>query len=255
MKFAEFMDEETLKEYNLDKNCNREDIIRLIDISFERFNKSYHYETGREIESKSKALPEKFINNKTFMQHIHYGQTLALSYLNDNFNELDTKLKNEITAAEEEGGLCIYVSIVLYCLLIESRLVNIKDIDYMQGYYKHELRKDFPLFIPFGKNHLGLHSFLKVKGSTIDVCIVPQEQMFFDFGDEDIILGNIPDGLELIGFKESFGTVMEYVKKYTEKADLTYNQWIRYHQLNSEIIMLQAAKRYMEEKYSEILDL
>lgn len=132
----------------------------------------------------------------------------------------------EVLQSDREGGLCIYISVLLRALLIKMGVAPAADVQLVQGYYKHALREDFPF--EWGKFHSGLHAWVAVGDSVLD-CSIGQEEMFFDFKDKPFIFGPVPEGLELVGYRELSRVADRYARRYAKRAGLTIDVWAQKH--------------------------
>lgn len=190
----------------------------------------YKYEENKAISFRGKLPSMELISNPNFFRNFVYVNVLfdvASVYGSD--VEVNRDVLDEVFKWNEKGGLCIFFSVLLYQLLLEDRVVDKEKMKYIQGYYYHKAREDNPLVkMIFGEHHAGYHAWLAIEGSVIDVSI-KQEQECFDFKDKPFILGEVPKGIELVGFEENEETVRKYVDLFLKEAGKSYDEWIRLH--------------------------
>lgn len=186
----------------------------------------------------SKATPVHFLGESLgelekspmLQKNIYYCLLLYQysAYL-DKGEDLNDIAKKEVTKWECDGGLCIYLSALLYSLLIHDKLCNENEIRYCQGLYRHECRTDNILGQFFGKNQYGLHAWLELNSGAILDIAIKQEEQFFEFKERPYITGKVPEGLELIGFREVTKTAKDYARMAAKSSGMKYNDWIDMH--------------------------
>lgn len=141
--------------------------------------------------------------------------------------EIPKHVKNEIAEYERKGGQCIYLSVLLYNMLHRKGIGN-GSLKYCQGYYSHRCREDNPLGRLLGEYHMGLHAWVELNHSVIDISI-KQEDTFFDFKDEEFIFGEVPEGLRFIGYEETHIVAKEYARDIAKFSEMNYFEWIDSH--------------------------
>lgn len=205
---------------------------------------SYPYTASSAIEFKSMPFPSILNNNPMFQIHIAYLMTMFYSVLFNKNILGNSQVEKEIRYWDSEGGLCIYMSVVLHTLLLEDKICNKNDLRLIQGYNNYISTN--PIMKLFGGNHetniLNFHSWLSYKNHVLDLSI-KQEGDFLDIGQKEFIMGDIPSGLAYVGWKESHQTVQNYMKKFAEHLNLEVNDWITMHRLTSVETALQYLKK------------
>lgn len=206
---------------------------------------SFDYTAGTTTTFKGSTLNKDLARNPFFHKNLHYVMDIQ-NYIQDFMaRPRDSKLPkmtlDEITTWERNGGQCIYLSALLCELLLYDKVVSPDDIYLCQGYYKHECREDNAIGMLMGKTHIGLHAWLEIKGSIVDISIA-QEDQFFDFKGQPFILGEAPEGMDLIGFKEPRETAKNYCRKIARENGSVYLDWIKMHSQSSTRRFLEMMK-------------
>lgn len=181
---------------------------------------------------KTKPLPFKI--SEEWFTATYYGYTLGMAPI-EQYKIQDPWLKRELNRVDEAGCYCIYVSTVVYCLLLRNNTFKKGDFTLTQGFYKHTLREDFPEFIPMPKLHTGFHSWLSYQGSIIDFCLIPQEHDFFDFKDSTFLIGYVPKGMTICGVDEGHDVIMEYANEFAKDSGLDLDTWVELHYRRAKI--------------------
>jgi len=194
----------------------------------ERWECSYDYLLVDPIWCESKSLNHSILVNADFMSAAFYMSFLADRAINYRMNDISDWARKEITTWDKSGGLCIYMSIVHYCLLWESG-VKEERLKYVQGFYTHPSHGIMSLFTNTIQQS-GVHAFITVDDSVVDFSI-NQEACVFNFMDGDFIIGQIPETMELGGWAEDLSIVKKYARKIARSSGMTYYQWIRKHKL------------------------
>lgn len=174
------------------------------------------------------ALPSQVVSHSKFLPIIRY---IAELFENANpYGEGHTPKDtvDEVYHFEQNGQLCVYLSVLNYILFMEYGIADEKSMKYVQGYYHHESRKDNWMVSMLGKEHVGSHAWLLINKGIVDISI-KQEEMFFKFEGYPAILGEVPAGLLLKGFTEPKKTVNKYVEQFAKRRKLTKEAWIAYH--------------------------
>lgn len=197
---------------------------------------SYDYKKQKPIHYQSQQAPEHLFNAQT-IKPILYLTKLTHAALYEDHNLVSPFLKKEDTAWKEvlkyneNGGLCIYASVLLYYLLLESNEISKNKLSFMQGYYHHEFPDQHLLKNTYQNGAFGLHSYILFEDYVIDTTIhqvafnfYPGEHKEFNF------IGETTGGINLYGFKETNKTVHKYAKKIARDSNMTIEEWIEYHQ-------------------------
>lgn len=197
---------------------------------------SYDYKKQKPIHYQSQQAPEHLFNAQT-IKPILYLTKLTHAALYEDHNLVSPFLKKEDTAWKEvlkyneNGGLCIYASVLLYYLLLESNEISKNKLSFMQGYYHHEFPDQHLLKNTYQNGAFGLHSYILFEDYVIDTTIhqvafnfYPGEHKEFNF------IGETTGGINLYGFKETNKTVHKYAKKIARNSNMTTEEWIEYHQ-------------------------
>lgn len=231
----------------LPDDCTHQDVIKRVYKTFkEDFRATYDYIKSPVKKYTGDPLHKDLRKSLEYQAYALYCYTIGNWILDNGDINLSDSIANEIKYYEfEKGGSCIYNAALFINLLVDSGLVPPNNIKLIQGYYRHELREDFPSFIPFGKNHYGMHCWTLIKKSVIDFCIIPQEEKFFDFKDKIFLDGVVPDGLNYYGYEESFEVAKEYCKDFAKYSKLDYREWILNHRLK--------AMEYSQFKLEELM--
>lgn len=206
------------------ENVNEFDAIDYVSKNFDNsYHTSYDYKNIEPVLMKSKPLKKYFYKDKHFVSAVTIAEFLMQisMYGGNEKYDLIEPIKKQLLEFDRRGQLCCYISIVLYSLLKRRY-----DVQYYQGLYYHKARADYPDFLPWGNIHAGAHAFITVDGSIIDVSI-RQEEMFFDFKGKTSILGNIPEGMKLYGWKENIVTVSKYINDILKFSNMTLKEWIK----------------------------
>lgn len=189
------------------------------------------YKKETPISFKGEELSGDIKRDAFFQKNIFYIMELYsyVSYEKDGA-ELPIFAKKEITRWEQKGGQCIYLSALLYSLLLHDKVADATSMSLCQCYYAHMYRADNPLGMMMGKEHRGLHAWLELNNGVIDISI-RQEEYFFDFKGQPIIIGKVPEGLSLIGYKETHKTAKDYGRMIAREGEAVYLDWIKNHSL------------------------
>ena len=221
------------KDIALSIDCSQKDIVSSINSLFK-----HHWIRGNSyIKQNPELMRSKklsgLIKERETVNILGYINTLVNSIERNHFKELNDihpLIGNELSHWDEEGGLCIYISVLTYGLLTRTNTIPKSNINYYQGYYDFKLREDFPPFIPFPERQLGLHAWLTVNGSLLDLTANQNKTVFdFQFDKINMILGEFPSGYNLYGFKESEETIEAYYKLFNEWCGLTIEEWFDLH--------------------------
>lgn len=189
---------------------------------------SFDYENGTPESFKGSMLDDDLARNPFLQKNLYYIMNIQDYIQYPKGNELPEMTVKEATRWDKDGGQCIYLSALLYCLLVNDKVVSPEDIHLCQGYYEHDCREDNLIGMMMGETHVGLHAWLELKGSIIDISIA-QEHEFFDFKDKPFILGEVPEGMNLIGFRETNNTAKNYCRRIAKESGTVYLDWIKFH--------------------------
>ncbi|MCC2327612.1 hypothetical protein ABR773_28905 [Bacillus cereus] len=197
---------------------------------------SYDYQKQKPIHYQSQQAPGHLFTSQT-IKPILYLTKLTHAALYEDHNLVSSFLKKGDTAWKEvlkynqNGGLCIYASVLLYYLLLESNEISKNRLSFMQGYYHHEFHDQHILKNMYQNGAFGLHSYILFEDYVIDTTIhqvafnfYPGEHKEFNF------IGETTGGINLYGFKETNRTVYKYAKKFAKNSNMTTEEWIKYHQ-------------------------
>ncbi|KFK76569.1 hypothetical protein DJ87_5247 [Bacillus cereus] len=196
---------------------------------------SYDYTKQNILHYQSKKVPGQLFTNQT-IKPILYLTKLTHAALYEDHNLVSSFLTKEDVAWKEtlkyneKGGLCIYASVLLYCLLLKTNEVSKNKLSFMQGFYHHEFHKNHFLNNIYQNGAFGLHSYILFDGYLIDTTIhqiafnyYPGEHTEFSF------IGETTAGINLYGFKETNKIVHKYAKKIARESNMTIEEWIEYH--------------------------
>jgi len=143
---------------------------------------------------------------------------------------LSRSFTDQDEAARYQGryGLSIYFSVLLYWLLTSYGVINEKKLNFCQGYYSFAVPEDSSGNVRY---RAGIHSWLSMKGSVLDVTLWQYD--FPEFKQQDrlprVITGRIPDNINLIGFEEDKSLAKEYARQFAKDSGLTFYNWLNHH--------------------------
>jgi len=193
---------------------------------------TYEYTEKNIISFTSRDINVKMTENMNFARIVNYISVLFDYLVTGEKRNIDEDVLNEVDEWEIKGANCIYLSILLYLMLVTEELVCNDCMKFYQGFYRHDIRKDYPSFYPWAGQHNGLHSWITIQGSIIDIAIRQQER-FFDFEGCPYVLGKFPEGLIYMGWEESKDTVFQYFINIVKSSKKGVKQWIAMHYKNS----------------------
>lgn len=191
---------------------------------------SYHYDKENAMKFQTTSIPP-VKETELFRIYLSY-MTLLFEELIERQSKFITNptIKEELSHWDKEGGLCIYMSVLLYGLLKKDDVLASEDLKLVQGYNSY--RSNNPLFEAlFGCNHtqlLNFHVWLSYRGAVIDISVA-QERVSYQFGDTPYILGEIPDGFEMVGFLEDEETIKKYMEKFSSRIGMSVDEWLLHH--------------------------
>lgn len=217
------------------KKPHSEAVKKVYSVFKKEWLTSYDYKTQKPLYYQSQKAPGQLFNAQT-IQPILYLTKLSHAALYEDHNLVSSFLGKDSLAWKEalkyneKGGLCIYVSILFYYLLLETNEIPKNKLSFMQGYYHHEFHDQHIYKNMYQQGAFGLHSYILFDEYVIDTTIhqiafnfYPTEHREFNFIEETT--GNI----DLYGFKETHKTVHKYAKKFARVFNMTTEEWIEYH--------------------------
>lgn len=220
-------------------NPTKKEIANAMNKLFkDRWVRSYSYTKSKPTEIKNidieKALP--YVNNREELaKYLTYLTRVAIEL--DRYSQSKTPLDifKEVQHWDSQGGYCIYMSSLLYGLLIRNNIVDASNLSYYQGFYDFDIPKNDDRFIiarmMFSERQIGIHAWLTLKDSLIDLTASQNKTVFdFNFGDTPIILGKFPSGYNLHGFKESLETLEAYWKRFADHRGMSVDEWFTMHE-------------------------
>jgi hypothetical protein len=214
-------------------------------VYMEKWKTSYDYRCTESIPFKSKKIDPKILANNEFMAFSLYISHLTDKALEYRFDSLEGMVGKEFKEWDRRGGMCIYISVVHYCLLLESRIIDEQNIKLIQGYYSHPTHGILSLISNL-QNQAGIHAFISINGSVIDFSI-KQEESTFDFPNHSFILGDIPEGMNLGGWPEGKDVAKQYGREIARFSGLNYYDWIDKHLSYAYKIAIENLERELEE--------
>lgn len=231
-------------EYVMTSKTTNEKLIASVSTALSESNKwitSRNYSTVDPITYKTKQLPIDKKSNIDYAASLFYVHRIAECVEFWKTDILDEQVSKEILKWNEEGMLCAYTSVLLWCLLYENEVFNEDEMRLVQGYHKHKTQGMLGALGLFGNepdDRTGVHAWVEVSGSVIDLSIV-QEQGTFDFPAETAIIEEIPFGMELTGWQEGKEIVMAYAHQIALEQNMKYDEWIDYHKWQSRIMAME----------------
>ncbi|MNV53182.1 hypothetical protein D3C71_1453110 [compost metagenome] len=211
---------------------NVEEAFPIVKDLFEnKWHTSFEYNYKDMIRFTGSDLPEDISSNSLFGAYVYYIMTLydIVAYRSPR-DILPMDIVAEAIEWDSNGGQCIYLASLLYALFLEDKIVKEDQMVFCQGMYMHMCREDFPMGFLLGGEHSGLHAWIEVKGAVVDISI-RQEEDFFDFKDEPYIMGKVPDGLTMMGYKETKDVAKRYCRDAAKKANTYYLEWLNKHRI------------------------
>lgn len=211
-------------------------IEKVIEFTAERFKKeyktSYEYTKDNIISYSSKELNKILESESSFAVSINYISTLFDYLLTGNTHDISNDVLDEVTEWEIKGASCTYFSVLLYYLITIQNVACKDCVKLVQGFYRHEIRNDYPTFYPWAGQHNGIHSWITIQNSIIDIAIKQQER-FFDFKGKPYVMGEIPEGLIYMGWEESKDTALLYLNDILKFSKKNLHEWFNMHFKNS----------------------
>jgi hypothetical protein len=196
-------------------------------VYMEKWKTSYDYKKTVPIHFENKLIDTKVINHPEFLSAALYVEFLITNMLNFEFKNIEEWARKEIREWDKRGGLCLYVSVVQWCLLYESTIIPEEKLKYIQGFYSHPSHGVLSIFENTATQS-GLHAFLTIDDAVVDFSI-KQEECCFNFEEGAFILGKIPKNMNLSGWPEGKNVVKQYAREMAKFSGLTYYEWIEKH--------------------------
>jgi len=247
--------QEINKEIGTNEDIPIEQIIEFISKQFRRkWKTSFLYKKKNVKKFDSKPLNNTLMRDIDFTKFIAYISNIYDYLLTGDTHGIEEWIIKEVEEWEIKGGMCIYLSVLLYSLLSSELKICTDCLRYVQGFYRHDIREDYPSFFPWAGQHNGIHSWITLDDSIIDIAI-RQQEYFFDFKGKPFVLGDIPEGLTYMGFIESKVIVNGYIREILDFSKMHYDTWIRKHTINAlkvTISDLEAEKKHLENIFNEI---
>lgn len=143
---------------------------------------------------------------------------------------LPKHLEEEVSYWEKEHGYCVYISILFYTLMEKLEPKKVKSIAYYQGFSDIETSNPMARMI-FGARQVGFHSWLTYDNKVLDLTAHQYvHSVKFDFDNPyNFLMGNLPEGFRLAGFKETAQTINQYQEMFANQAQLSVEEWIQRH--------------------------
>ena len=194
----------------------------------EKWKTSHDYFKVRPVEFSSNEMDKKVLMHSEFMPICYYATFLMEKMLEFNFTAIRDDVRQEILEWDGNGGLCLYVSILVYCLMIDRKIVAPERLKLVQGYYIHPTYGILSIFDNM-KIQSGLHAFLLLDEKIVIDLTINQEACVFDFKGYDFILGELPEEMRLAGWCEGKNLVKEYAREIARGKGLYYFDWLENH--------------------------
>ncbi|ADO59963.1 hypothetical protein [Paenibacillus polymyxa] len=175
----------------------------------------------------------------TFVWIITYVSELFEAAYDYGSEHLPPEAVDEVIHYEQEGKLCVYLSVLTYALISYNQIADGKEMKYVQGYYRHKADAVDWISGLLGNEHLGNHAWITIGKAVIDISI-KQEERFFRFNCYPVILGEVPPGMTFKGFPELKKTVNKYVEQMAKRRNLSVPDWISQH--NTHMVELSKKK-------------
>lgn len=174
------------------------------------------------------------IDLEKLQHYIIYVNYLNIFSTDSDENDENLFLPREYIEYDKKGGACIYSSVLLYCMLYFNKVCSKEDMAYIQGYYKYNMNQGIFSLISNEIDKIGLHSFMRIGTAIIDTSIVVQNIDTFDFEGKFLIFGDVPKGITLVGYEETFETVMKYANIFKDLNGFkSIEEWVEAHTKNS----------------------
>lgn len=178
----------------------------------------------------STAMDKKHLMNPAFEGIMLYGDHLfRYAHWDDEASEtlLEPAIRKQMKDYAANGGLCIYISIVIYCMLHQEGFTE-EQLRYWQGYYDAAVNQPFYEKLTDLERTKGLHAFLTLEDSIIDLTLGQLESLFV-FQKHYFVLGDPIEGIDHYGYCEPHATVKAYARSFAKELGMTYYEWILMH--------------------------
>lgn len=151
-------------------------------------------------------------------------------------------LSHNHTAADEAAryiqshGTSIYFSVVLYWLLIYDGVLSEKNLKFCQGYFSYKIAVQTS---EKKRYRAGLHAWLSYYGAVMDTTIWQQENgLYLSNSGTNVppVKGELPEGLNLVGFEEDKSLVKDYARKFARESGMTFYEWVDYHKKQADLL-------------------
>ncbi|PLS19424.1 hypothetical protein CVD28_03135 [Bacillus sp. M6-12] len=223
-----------------------EQVSHVIKTVKDRWLHSYPYSTENAIEFVSKH-PEKLLNKEMFRVHALYLNMLFRSLTKKDSLIKNEEVLNEVAHWDNKGGLCIYLSVLMYSLLLEDKVANRNELRYIQGFTTYQSQNPFWKLVSSDTTMLNFHAWLSYKDSVLDFSI-GQERENIQLGEKDYLVGDIPEGMKMVGFKENHKTVQKYVKMFADYRKMNEKEWVLEHKLQGLTCMVDSLEYISKQK-------
>lgn len=202
---------------------------------------SYVYHKGNAVDFQS-TPPPSAKQEGLFQIYLFYMTLLFEELLHRESTFItDTTIKEELSHWDDEGGLCIYMSVLLYGLIEQDDVLDVDDLMLVQGYNAYQSNNPFVQAIFNNPEFINFHVWLSYKGSVIDISVA-QERESYQFEGKEYILGEIPEGFKMVGFIETKETVHKYMENFSSRIGMSVNEWLLFHKTHG----LKSVKKALE---------
>lgn len=214
----------------LPENATENDIIREIDKLVKRkWVQSKTYTPDDFVVFSSKEIAPAILESPLFIKNVLYVDNLYRTLSKVQYYDISKRIEDEISQWDDDGGLCIYLSVVMYWLFFFDKLCKKENMNLVQGFVRYPPSPFAKMFNPSDTLLTSFHSWLSVNDCVIDLSI-RQEAGFFDFKNSSpIILGKLPEDLIMKGIKEPENTVLVYTAKILNKYNMDFTDWLKEH--------------------------
>lgn len=141
---------------------------------------------------------------------------------------------SEINRANDEGDLCIYLS-VLHILLLEiNQVIPAYTLKLVQGFYEYEVEQDSHIYYLsklIGNLNTRIkcaHAFVKFPNGFIEDSAFHLDN--YEYIECDAIIeGFVPDEIKLAGYEEGPETIRTYAERFAKRAGMPMGIWMGNH--------------------------
>lgn len=141
---------------------------------------------------------------------------------------------DEINRANDEGDLCIYLSVVHILLLEVNQVMPAHSLRLVQGFYEYEVSKDSRVYYMsqvIGNMNTRMkcaHAFVKFPNGFIEDSAFRLDN--YEFVEcNAIIEGFVPDDIKLAGYEEGPETIRTYAERFAKRAGMSTGIWLANH--------------------------